>query len=887
MWRYLFKGLSWLMTFVLLLLLVLLFFLGTTPGLRLAMALVTPYVPDKLAYGKLSGSIVGGLIVNDFAYEIDGVRISAQRAFIRLAPWPLLHQQHLVLKKLVASHVMVDITAIPSDKKAALEQQQPVSPEPLAHYFPFFLKIDNARLEEVSFHYDRAEKPMTVGLLRVTGQAGPAQQDIAMHGQVQWQQLTIPLQALTLHASHGQVSMQGEPDHYKFQGKFAFAVDDFPEAQWAIRAQAGLHGIDFDSLQGKLWQGTAQGQGKISWQQLFDWQAALTFVGINPGVMWPDYPGKLAGQFTTQGHVRDNAFTAQFHLKKLAGTLKQWPVSGHSDFQIQQDRYTLTNTALKAGNNSLQLYAQYDKSWQAQGQLSVEDFLPKSLVPLRVAGQLKDKNLTLTAKHAHDAVSITGRVEQKAHAQQVKITALRLLVDPVGAWQLKKPANLSISDKSTVLSPLCLMQKTALFCAQGALTHQAGSTPFHVQLALQQGSVAVPLLGLNIRAVKAWVKSTSDKAFSYFLSAQSGKGTLTVAGHATHKNKVLQSETTIQGKNIQAADTGQFNVLVSPDLQLLSNKDGMTLTGQITLPTARIRPKDFSSTVEMPRNVRYVDAENNDAETDFPFYTDVKLQLGDDVRFEYHGLDAMLGGSLEINDKPDETTTANGQLSITQGHFAAYGQRLDIRKGRLLFSGGPIDNPNLDVEAVRHVDVYVNAAGNNDQKSSGSALTKQQVLVGVKILGSVEAPETSLFALPPVLNRSQILSYLVLGHDISSSSNTRQDSAALASAASALSLSNASIAKINNRIKSTLGLSDLDIGSQSEYDPDQDAVVQNTSLILGKYLTPNLYVKYSLGLEQAINTLTLQYFLSSKWSVQTQTNTYANGADLFYTLNRD
>lgn len=60
----------------------------------------------------------------------------------------------------------------------------------------------------------------------------------------------------------------------------------------------------------------------------------------------------------------------------------------------------------------------------------------------------------------------------------------------------------------------------------------------------------------------------------------------------------------------------------------------------------------------------------------------------------------------------------------------------------------------------------------------------------------------------------------------------------------------------------------------------------DTSLYIGKYLSPRLYVKYGVGLLEPTHTFFMRYRLNSAWSVETQTATEHNGGDIIYTMER-
>lgn len=73
--------------------------------------------------------------------------------------------------------------------------------------------------------------------------------------------------------------------------------------------------------------------------------------------------------------------------------------------------------------------------------------------------------------------------------------------------------------------------------------------------------------------------------------------------------------------------------------------------------------------------------------------------------------------------------------------------------------------------------------------------------------------------------------------------------------------------------------------SESEGD-DADANLANeTSLVLGKYLSPRLYVSYGISLAESINALKLRYSLNDHWTIKSEVGE-ARGADLVYTIEK-
>ena len=56
-----------------------------------------------------------------------------------------------------------------------------------------------------------------------------------------------------------------------------------------------------------------------------------------------------------------------------------------------------------------------------------------------------------------------------------------------------------------------------------------------------------------------------------------------------------------------------------------------------------------------------------------------------------------------------------------------------------------------------------------------------------------------------------------------------------------------------------------------------------TSLVLGRYLSPRLYVSYGVSLTEQLNTFKMRYTLGDHWTIRTELG-QARGADLVYSI---
>jgi translocation and assembly module TamB len=256
--------------------------------------------------------------------------------------------------------------------------------------------------------------------------------------------------------------------------------------------------------------------------------------------------------------------------------------------------------------------------------------------------------------------------------------------------------------------------------------------------------------------------------------------------------------------------------------------------------------------------------------------------LGNDVYFDGFGLTGDITGSVTADSEPGHITTGSGELNVQNGFYspaflrtALYGtlqQKLTIEYGRLLFTGGPLTDPALDMRAVR-------ASAHPEIVQFGQVEQK----VGVLVRGLLTAPNITLWADPP-LPQAQLVSYLLTGRasTLEGSGGGTAFSNGTPGVVTATSLSGTS-AQSNQDLSLHLGGGNplsLDVGYQSIQTANGTLV---NGVFIGKELASNLYVRYGQSTDQTYNVLQIIYQISTKWMVQAQSGT-ASSADIFYTI---
>lgn len=232
---------------------------------------------------------------------------------------------------------------------------------------------------------------------------------------------------------------------------------------------------------------------------------------------------------------------------------------------------------------------------------------------------------------------------------------------------------------------------------------------------------------------------------------------------------------------------------------------------------------------------------------------DIRIGLGDGVKLEGRGLNALLVGEIRLQNAAGEPLQAYGSLRVEKGTYAAYGRELAIERGALKFSG-PIANPALNILAMRR---------------------GQEVEAGVSVQGTVLAPRVTLVS-EPSLPDAEKLSWLVLGRGLSGVGESELGS--LQSAAGAL-LSQGAAAGVQSQIANAFGLDTLSVS-------ESDDSLQQRIITLGKQLSSRLYVSYQQGLETASSAVLLRYTLSPRFSVEVEAGA-RSALSLFYNITFD
>lgn len=407
------------------------------------------------------------------------------------------------------------------------------------------------------------------------------------------------------------------------------------------------------------------------------------------------------------------------------------------------------------------------------------------------------------------------------------------------------------------------------------------------RLALDTSELVLGTPGLDIRDLSLALVGRGREV-GIEMRAKSGGGTLAADGNLALTDSGQNLDLTVTGDMFQALNDANARVYVSPDLKIAVTDKRIDVNGSLAVPKADITPRDLPAaggiTVSNDQVIVH-DGGGPTAKKNIggrKLHARVRVTVGDPdlritesakrgrnfadtvrrlpgenkVRFEGFGMKAILAGSLLVVQEPDKPAIGSGELRIVVGQYKAYGQDLNIEDGEVLFGGGPVTEPALNISAVRR--------------------PREDVLVGVRVRGRVDEPSFTLYSDPSNMTQSEQLSWLVLGRPLTGASSS--ETSLVTKAALALGIKGGNT--ITSRLQGKIGVDELGIES------DDSTGTEQAALVVGKYLTPKLYVSYGVGLFDPVSTLRLRYTLSRLFRVETQSSATATGGDLIYSIER-
>ena len=629
---------------------------------------------------------------------------------------------------------------------------------------------------------------------------------INLTGRRAQQQLNAELKSAILNL---QIVADGGLNGDVWQGQFSeFTIENPDAGRWLLTEKARLNlSADSQTVPRHCWQST-QGEICLQAENARDdgWQTAGRFKAIPVGLLknlYRDFAilsGELQGEFSLAADTAQN-------------------YTGNGQIDLQHGEVQL------AGEGFRQAQAFGLKTLSLQYQLDAD----KSALALTLAPD------------------ITGVSPLEARLQMSPLKqVLQAPMDSQIALQLQT----AIEDLSELdLAHPSVENLQGIFNADIDIAGTFKKPQINSMLSLRDAELVLTDLGIVLKDLNADISGDPQSGINFLLQGTSAQGPLEIDGEFLLPDDGWQLAAVIKGDKVLLMNLPEAYVVATPDLQLEMTAQSAKLRGKLTIPEARLEPMQFNMAVSPSKDVVIINAPQPEAsvlQTDI----DILVSLGDKVEIRAAGFQGYLTGDLAILGDAGELLLADGEITLKDGSYVAYGRKLKVDNGKIRFSGGAIDNPDLDVRAVREL---------------------TDVTAGIHLTGPVDNPQAALFSIPS-MSQDNILSYILIGRPLNEANSG--DGAMLASAATSLGIQNGNA--LSDQISSTFGLDSVAFTGDS---PETAAVK------IGKYLSPRLYIGYGIGVLEPVSTVQLRYELSKIWTLQAESGT-ESGVDLLYIFER-
>lgn len=359
------------------------------------------------------------------------------------------------------------------------------------------------------------------------------------------------------------------------------------------------------------------------------------------------------------------------------------------------------------------------------------------------------------------------------------------------------------------------------------------------QAALTGFGTELPSLGIVVSDGNLRMDALPDGSARLDGSLSTGEGRLEIDGSLGWRGGAPIA-LNISGENVLVSDTRDLRATASPDLQVtIAAAQPLSVRGSVTVPSALIDLERLDDGVGASPDVVVLDPVDPDRDAPSSIDLDLTLAMGKDVKLRGFGLDGTLGGEMRVRAVPGREMTAQGALQVG-GKYAAYGQELQISRGELQWSNGPVSDPILDIRAERRIEA-------------------QAITAGIDVTGRASAPQASVWT-DPASGENEALSYLALGRSTANLSS--EEGRQLDAASAALSTGGSLLA---SQIGSRIGLDDAGV--------IESRALGGSVLGIGKQLSPKLYVGFGVSLLGTGQVLTLKYLLRKGFDLEIESST--------------
>jgi translocation and assembly module TamB len=389
-----------------------------------------------------------------------------------------------------------------------------------------------------------------------------------------------------------------------------------------------------------------------------------------------------------------------------------------------------------------------------------------------------------------------------------------------------------------------------------AMAGVAGRPEVTGEARLEDGAMDLREPGLELRDMTLVARADGGDSLALRGSARSGTGTATLTGRIDlARLDVLRANFAVRGERVEVMNRPEARLYASPDLRIAVNGLRMDVSGEVHVPKGDLVASRavLREAAQLSPDVVIENRAGDVGAAQAQLHTRVRVVLGDSLSLVAFGLNANPRGAILFSESPGREAIASGELTLGRGTYRAYGQDLAIERGRLLFAGGPVQNPGLDIRAAR--------------------TARDGTVAGIEVRGTALSPVVTVFS-EPAMPEERALAYIVLGRPLEEAGSG--DGRLVESAARSTGLKGGNL--LARKVASRIGFDDAAIETK-------DGSIEEASLVLGTYLSPRVYVGYGVGLFKPANAFRIRYRLGARWAVEAEAAD-ENSAEILFSIER-
>lgn len=484
--------------------------------------------------------------------------------------------------------------------------------------------------------------------------------------------------------------------------------------------------------------------------------------------------------------------------------------------------------------------------------------------PDELAGVVAYKRVSLIARSTNDGLKLRADLKTANDAGDGYLDAV------INPYKENKPIDGTVvfdQIQLAILKPFfpALERLTGTALVAGKVNGTLMQPKFVGDIEIQDAGVSV--IGLPMRLeninVLGSVNGNQAKITGDFTTPDKGAGL--IAGTVDWVNE-LQAKLKITGENLQVSQPPLVSAKINPmfDVIVRPNRRQVDIVGVVDIPQAVIRPPEASeNVVTQSADVNVIDRRlagqiDQVLKVSLPWSinADIGVDLGKNVEFQGFGAKLPLAGALHLTQRGQGSMQAKGVVQIAKrSKVEIFGQNLDLNFAQVRFNGA-VSNPSVNVQATKDI---------------------QGIETGVKVTGNVSRPNIVVFN-DGGLTEQQAMNALVTGslNNNSGQNTSEQDFRSRVNntlAAAGLSFGLSGTRELTNQIGRAFGLQSLTL--------DATGSGSDTLVAITGYITPDLFIRYGVGVFTAQPELSMRYQLTRRLYIEGKSATN-NAIDLIY-----